>query len=153
MNSTRTKRAPGTAGRGKRPQMTAQQATMFERFSVGNATTAESALDCGCKAYVDVYTYNRWQAQGFQVKRGQRAVRLPMVKDVEREAENGETKTRRIFTSSSVFCRHQVEPIQATAEPTPTPPTPTKPQQPIENPTPGPQPRIDEIMGNWKEIS
>jgi hypothetical protein len=160
MNSTRNKGRASSEGKAKRPQMSAQQATMFDRFSVGNASIAESALDCGCKAYETIFTYNRWKAQGYQVKRGQKAVHLPMVKDVEREAENGETKTRRIFTSSSVFCKHQVEPIQTTVEPTPTPPTPPAPikapvtaQQPSANPTPVPQPRIDEIMGNWKEIS
>ena len=184
MNKTRGKTsARGLEGRAKRPQMSAQQATMFDRFSVGNAVMAESALDCGCKAYETIFTYNRWKAQGYQVIRGQKAVHLPMVKEVERDAENGETKTKRIFTSSSVFCKHQVEPIKATderptpmpksgdvwvwdangfhpAEPKPTPPTPPAPikapvtaQQPTANPTPVPQPRIDEIMGNWKEIS
>jgi hypothetical protein len=163
MNSTRNKGRPRSE---KRTPMSAQQATLFDRFSVGNASIAESALDCGCKAYEAIFTYNRWKAQGYQVKRGQKAVRLPMVKDVEREAENGESKTKRIFTTSSVFCRHQVEPIQTTAEPTPPAPAPLPfvgdfvrgpkaiaAQQPSANPIPVPQPRIDEIMGNWKEIS
>ena len=60
-----------------RPRMTSQQATMFDRFSVGNAVLAESALACGCKAYEDIFTYNRWKAQGLQVQKGQKGVASP----------------------------------------------------------------------------
>ena len=143
--------------------MTAEQATTFERTSIGNARTVAATLKCGCKAYETVFTYNRWKAQGFQVQRGQKSIRLPKVNSVDRETEEGKTQTRPKFTKSKVFCRHQVEPVNATtekpADPTPTPtPTPrrkatVKAQQPIVNPTPVAQPQIDAIMGQWKEIS
>ncbi len=93
--------------------MSAAEARQFNTHSVANTIAVESALNCGCEAYRDVFTYNRWKAQGFQVQRGQKAVRLPLVRDVSREdPETGEVTTRRILGRSAVFCRCQVKPIE-----------------------------------------
>ena len=93
--------------------MTAAEARQFNTFSVANTIAVESALNCGCEAYRDVFTYNRWKAQGFQVQRGQKAIRLPLVRVVDREdPKTGKTETRRILGRSAVFCRCQVKPIE-----------------------------------------
>ena len=94
----------------KREKMTAGEARQFDRYSVNNAVTAEASLECGCKAYEEIFTYNRWRAQGYQVRRGEKAVRLPVVrtrtfKDEETERE----RTVRVPGRSAVFCFHQVQ--------------------------------------------
>ena len=65
---------------------------------------------CGCQAYEKVFTFNRWKAQGFSVKRGEKSISLPLVRNVESEdEETGEVKTHKLLASSHVFCRCQVE--------------------------------------------
>ena len=91
--------------------MTAADARRFDRFSVGNAVAVKSALECGCEPYEDVFTYKRWQAQGMQVQRGEKAIRLPLIyQRTERDPETGEEKTARRMGRSAVFCRCQVKP-------------------------------------------
>ena len=94
-----------------RPAMTPGQARSFDRFSVASAMqVALQRTGCGCNAYEDVFTFNRWKAQGMSVKRGERSIVLPMVRTIETEdAETGEERSRRLLTSSHVFCRCQVE--------------------------------------------
>ena len=95
-------------------RMSASEARSFERFSVANAVQVEEALECGCQAYRDVFTYKRWQAQGYQVRRGEKAVRLPLHKTVtQTDKETGEETTRSVRTRSAVFCRCQVQPKAA----------------------------------------
>jgi len=91
--------------------MTPEQARSFDRFSLANAMlVALQRKGCGCSAYEDVFTFNRWKAQGMSVKRGQKSITLPLVRNVEVEdQETGEETTRRLLTSSHVFCRCQVE--------------------------------------------
>lgn len=97
----------------KPPAMTPDQARSFDRVSVGNATLVLTVLKCGCHPYEDVFTYKRWQAQGFQVQRGEKAISLPLVKEIVEEDEGGETiEQRRILGHSWVFCRCQVKPIE-----------------------------------------
>ncbi|MBI3334044.1 hypothetical protein HYZ97_01015 [Candidatus Pacearchaeota archaeon] len=87
-------------------------ATTFQHTSTINAACVKAALHCSCEPYKDVFTYNRWKAQGYQVQRGEKAIKLPLVKDVEVEKE-GETTTKRILGISAVFCRHQVKPSES----------------------------------------
>jgi hypothetical protein len=90
--------------------MTRIEAVTFDRYSVANAVAVTMALSCGCEPYHDVFTFRRWQAQGFQVSKGSKAIKLPQVRTVDREnKDTGEMETRRVFHSSAVFCRHQVE--------------------------------------------
>ena len=95
------------------PTFTPETARQFDRFSVANAVTVKQALPCGCEPYVDVFTYRRWKAQGFQVQRGEKAIRLPLIyQRREKDSETGEeTRTRRIGRSA-VFCRCQVRPTE-----------------------------------------
>lgn len=91
---------------------TKEQAQSFETYSVANAAQVKSALTCGCEPYQDVFTYGRWAAQGFQVQRGERAIRLPVMKSiVVRDETTGEERHvgKRPWTAF-VFCRHQVAP-------------------------------------------
>jgi len=99
-------------------KFTPETARHFDRFSVANAVAVKQALPCGCEPYRDVFTYRRWKAQGFQVQRGERAIRLPLV--YAREAvdpETGETRSERRLGRSAVFCRHQVKPIGEASSP------------------------------------
>jgi hypothetical protein len=96
--------------------MTAEEARSFDSFSVANAVTVEQALPCGCEPYVDVFTYRRWQAQGMQVQRGEKAIRLPLIyQRTEKDPETGEETTARRMGRSAVFCRCQVKPREAGA--------------------------------------
>ena len=96
----------------KAPKMTPEQAVTFNQHSTANMVLVETVLNCDCMAYADVFTYRRWRAQGFQVQRGQKAIRVPLVKDVSQEDdETGEVTHKHIKTSAAVFCRHQVQEV------------------------------------------
>jgi len=91
--------------------MTSADARSFGRTSVGNAVAVIAALGCECKPYVDVFTYRRWQAQGYQVQKGEKAIKLPLVRTVvSKDKLTGEDSPRRVLGSSAVFCRCQVKP-------------------------------------------
>lgn len=93
-----------------RERMTPAQATSFNTYSVANAAHVKHSLACGCEPYRDVFTYRRWQAQGFQVQRGEKAVKIPVVKNIEREdKDTGEITQHKLLGSGAVFCRHQVK--------------------------------------------
>lgn len=101
-----------TATRQKRPAMTAEEALEFPRKSLVNAVIVSHTLKCGCQPYRDVFTYRRWLAQGYQVRRGEHSIKLGIVKQVERETEDGDTEILKVFGNSHVFCRCQVDPVQ-----------------------------------------
>jgi len=88
---------------------TAETAKEFAHHSATNSTTLETISNirgCTCKPYTDWFTYNRWQAQGFQVQKGEHGTKIgvQIVKD-----ENGKEVTQ--WTRSTVFCRCQVKEI------------------------------------------
>jgi hypothetical protein len=94
------------------PTFTPETARQFDRYSVANAVTLKEALPCGCEPYQDVFTYRRWKAQGFQVQRGEKAIRLPLIyQRAEKDPETGEETVTRRMGRSAVFCRCQVRPI------------------------------------------
>ena len=94
------------------PTFTPETAKRFDRYSVANAVTVKEALPCGCEPYVDVFTYRRWKAQGFQVQRGEKAIRLPLIyQRTEKDPDTGEQTSSRRVGRSAVFCRCQVKPI------------------------------------------
>lgn len=58
----------------------------------------------------------RWKAQGFQVQRGEKAIRLPLIyQRTEKDPETGEERSTRRMGRSAVFCRCQVRPIEGGA--------------------------------------
>lgn len=98
------------------PTFTPETARQFDRYSVANAVTLKEALPCGCEPYRDVFTYQRWKAQGFQVQRGEKAIRLPLIyQRTEKDPETGEERSTRRMGRSAVFCRCQVRPIEGGA--------------------------------------
>jgi hypothetical protein len=112
---------------------------------------AEQGRDCGCKAYQDIYTYNRWLAQGYQVQRGQRALRLPLIKEVEEVKEGEAVKTKKVMGMSFVFCRCQVAPVNGNGRK----PEAVKSNRPASQPVNQPQvepSQVDTIMANFKEV-
>lgn len=95
-----------------RPQMTPEDARTFDYHSEAHAQfLAQVAAErgCQCKPYVDWFTYDRWQALGRQVQRGEKAVRLRSFAPVrKRDEQSGEERIvgkrpRAVF----VFCRCQ----------------------------------------------
>ena len=108
MATTKTRKASATK------KMTATEATQFDTYSVTNAATVETSFeDCGCEAYIDCFTYNRWKALGYQVQGGQHGVKIPAIKNIEKQTDDGTVETRRLFRYVVVFCRHQVEPVKS----------------------------------------
>ena len=94
------------------PNFTPETAKQFDRYSVSNAATLKETLPCGCEPYVAVFTYRRWKAQGFQVQRGEKAIRLPLIyQRAEKDPKTGEQTTSRRMGRSAVFCRCQVKPV------------------------------------------
>ncbi len=94
------------------PTFTPETARRFDRYSAANAVAITQALGCNYQPYQDVFTYRRWKAQGFQVQRGEKSIRLPLIyARTEKDPETGEERTTRRRGRSAVFCRHQVQPI------------------------------------------
>lgn len=117
----------------KTPKMTAMEAVTFEHESPMNmmmfyewqearnqsifstldesdiATSMESidANLCECEPYQDVFTYNRWKAQGYQVRRGEHGCRVTTW--VPKDKDNPD---KGVFPrTATVFCRCQVDKI------------------------------------------
>jgi hypothetical protein len=83
----------------------------FGYFSVHNAVKAELACDEGtCRAYEDIFTFARWRAQGFCVRKGEKGTRISTfipIKRIDKEGDEKVVAKRR--KTAVVFCRHQVE--------------------------------------------
>lgn len=104
-------------------RMTPEQARTFEGYSVANAVAVKTALaerGCACEPYADVFTFNRWRAQGRFVRKGEHGIRLTVYVAARRhdavEDENGlEVGTAapdRVHSyprTSFVFCRCQTD--------------------------------------------
>ena len=126
-------------------KFTPDTAQAFNRYSSLNASTVKMRLSCGCEPYKDVFTYARWQALGYQVQRGQRSIKIPVV--IEKENDDGET-LKRLF-NSHVFCRCQVKPISDKTESKPVETTAIKPIEPIKPVIEPIQPKVEpEIKSN-----
>lgn len=96
-------------------QMNPEDARNFAHFSVHNAVQAQMACPEGaCEAYRDIFTFRRWRAQGYVVRKGEHGTTvttwIPITK---RNADPGEaTQVKRSPKRAVLFCRHQVERIQ-----------------------------------------
>ena len=96
-------------------EMSPDEARSFDRYSVSNAARVMAERGCGCEPYVDVFTYRRWLAQGFQVQKGERSIRIPTIRYVERKnRQTGQPERVRLMQTSSVFCRCQVQAQEGT---------------------------------------
>jgi hypothetical protein len=145
--------------------MNATEARRFDRYSPTNAALAETALACGCKAYESIFTYRRWQALGYQVQRGAKAVRLPVLHTrTTTDEETGQEHTRRVFGTAVVFCQHQVKAKDAKApgwaivgllrasKPEAARPEPEPALRPPEPPPAPKASRYDDLLATWREI-
>lgn len=119
--------ATPTRRRYRRPKMTATEARTFERYSMTSMVQIAEAIEerraegvhpeCSCEPYADTFTFNRWKAQGFGVRKGEKAikfvtwVRADNGRDVEAEAEADDDRREPalIMRTVCVFCRCQVE--------------------------------------------
>jgi hypothetical protein len=96
-------------------QMNAEEARQFPHFSVHNAVMAQMACPAGsCEAYRDIYTFRRWRAQGYVVRKGEQGTTVTTwVPIKKRDADSGEEQdVKRRPKRAVLFCRHQVERIQ-----------------------------------------
>ena len=101
--------------------MSATEAISFDGFSEANARLVLSALDqkngCECEPYMDVFTMRRWNAQRFEIKRGEKGIKIGVVKrgkgkviDDPNDPDYGKRKPGKAYPSTtSVCCRRQVE--------------------------------------------
>lgn len=91
-------------------KMTPAEAVTFDRESITNMVTAEQACPSGeCEAYQDIFTYNRWQALGHQVRKGEHGTKITVfvpIKDKNTEQVRA-TRPKLVV----VFCRCQVDKI------------------------------------------
>lgn len=99
----------------ERPAMTAEEAQSFSTFSITNAMIVAESFPCGCEPYEDVFTFNRWLAQGFAVQKGQKATKItvwvdarPTDRDGDGDDSPSDTRPAKRPITSNVFCRHQV---------------------------------------------
>lgn len=103
--------------------MDANTAKNFAHRSAANAAIVEGSFSCECEAYADIFTYDRWLAQGLVVIKGQKGTKIQTWKVILKENDEGEKVPvgRRPWTST-VFCRHQVQvpdPNHKKAKPSP----------------------------------
>lgn len=90
--------------------MTATEARTFHHMSIANMVQVKSALRCACDPYQDVFTFNRWRAQGFSVRRGEHGIRIATISvHAMEDKQTGEMRQVRRPWTSYVFCRCQVE--------------------------------------------
>lgn len=71
-------------------QMSADTARRFDHFSIHNAVQAELACSEGtCRAYQDLFTFARWRAQGFSVRKGEKGTPITTWVPMTRTDEEG----------------------------------------------------------------
>jgi N-terminal domain of anti-restriction factor ArdC len=92
-------------------QMTADEARDFTHFSVHNAVQAQMACPEGsCEAYSDIFTFRRWRAQGFVVRKGEKGTTVTTWINPTAQGEDTDPQTvKRRPKRAVLFCRHQVE--------------------------------------------
>ncbi len=99
----------------ERHKMTADEARYFNRYSVGNASMAlhqlneSGACKGSCQPYEDIFTYARWQALGYQVRKGEHGAKLSIIIENTKEDEEGNAKRVSRPWATTVFCRCQVD--------------------------------------------
>lgn len=95
-------------------KMTAEQAKTFDRVSLINAHTVAEALPCGCIPYQDVFTFKRWLAQGYCVKKGEHGIKIPVIgTNVKHDDKTDKDIIKKYATTSTVFCRCQVVKLES----------------------------------------
>ena len=96
--------------RTRRPEMTPEEAQRFDRQSVASFAQVVASLQCECEPYEDVFTFRRWQAQGFHVRKGEHGVKFLSFVPVDgrQSADGTEHEPYLMPRTLVVFCRCQV---------------------------------------------
>lgn len=83
----------------------------FSHFSIHNAVQAEMGCPSAeCRAYQDIFTFKRWLAQGFVVRKEERGTPITTWISVTKTDDDGnQTVVGKRPKKVTVFCRHQVE--------------------------------------------
>ena len=97
-------------------KMSPEEAKTFDRYSVQNATEVKAAFPCGCLPYISVFTYNRWQALGKQVKKGEHGKALSIIKEIKEVGEDGKETVKKKVHWTRVFCKCQTKPKKEAAQ-------------------------------------
>lgn len=89
----------------------AENARQFNHFSIHNAVQAQLACPEGlCEAYKDIFTFRRWKAQGYFVRKGEKGTRITTwIPKVATDEKGSEKVIGKRPKKAVVFCRHQVE--------------------------------------------
>ena len=92
-------------------QFSPEEARRFDHFSIHNAVAAEAACPTHeCRAYTDIFTFRRWLAQGYAVKKGERGTKVTTwIPRPEPEDAEDRVVRRKKSRTAVVYCRHQVE--------------------------------------------
>ncbi len=83
----------------------------FDYFSIHNAIAAELGCQTAeCRAYVDIFTFKRWLAKGYVVRKGEHGTKITTWIPITKTDDQGRlTVVGRRPKSVTLFCRHQVE--------------------------------------------
>jgi hypothetical protein len=118
------------------PRYTRETATEFEAVSSKSAQqvielledrkTAGTYPECPCEPYEGVYTFERWKALGFFVRKGEKSLRVASYVAVDSKKKEGDSAPVSSDDSGSdkwlkphtlyLFCRCQVDPIEVKPE-------------------------------------
>lgn len=92
-------------------RLDAEDARQFNYFSIHNAVQAQLAcLEGLCEAYKDIFTFRRWKAQGYFVRKGEKGTKITTwIPKIETDEEGKEKIVGKRPKVAVVFCRHQVE--------------------------------------------
>ena len=92
--------------------MNETEARTFQNRSSENTvilTMIAEERGCQCVPYEDFFTYKRWQAQGFQVQKGQKGTSLTVYKPRFKEEDGKQIQKGMSRWTAYVFCRCQVK--------------------------------------------
>lgn len=91
-------------------RLDAEDARQFSYFSIHNAVQAQLACPEGCEAYKDIFTFRRWKAQGYFVRKGEKGTKITTwIPKIENDEQGNEKIVGKRPKVAVVFCRHQVE--------------------------------------------
>jgi antirestriction protein ArdC len=97
------------AGKGERLQAVLDFAGRFHRYSLNNQ--ALIASQCPQASYVA--GYRTWQKMGYQVRKGERGIRILAPRPYTRTSDDGEEEQRLSFTAVAVFDASQLTEMPA----------------------------------------
>jgi hypothetical protein len=92
------------AGKGDRLQAVLDFAGRFHRYSLGN----QALIRAACPTATYVAGYRTWQKLGYQVRKGERGIRILAPRPYTRTTDDGEEEERLSFAAVAVFDASQL---------------------------------------------